>query len=94
MKINSLDSLGYLKEYDVILTFYSDEFDKDYIVYTDNQYNEFGELQVYVNEYNPGDFELISKKIQDENEYKKIKTEVNSILLTLKNENEKLILCE
>ena len=32
MKINSLDSLGYLKEYDVILTFYSDEFDKDYIV--------------------------------------------------------------
>lgn len=94
MKINSLDSLGYLKEYDVILTFYSDEFDKDYIVYTDNKYNEFGELQIYVNEYNPGDFELISKKIQDENEYKKIKTEVNSILLTLKNENEKLILCE
>ena len=94
MKINSLDSDGYLKEYDVILTFHYDEFGRDYVVFTDSNYNEFGELQIYINEYIPGEFEVVSKKIQDENEYKKVRTKVNSMLLTLKNENEKLVLCE
>lgn len=94
MKINSIDSSGKIREYDVILSFHNTEFDKDYLVYTDNVYNELGELQIYINEYNSNEFELVSKKIEDKEEYKKIKTEVNSILLTLKNENAKLTFCE
>ena len=39
MKINAIDETGKLKEYDVILTYHSDEYNKDYIVYTDNIYN-------------------------------------------------------
>ena len=30
MKINAIDKKGNLKEYDVILTYHSDKFDKDY----------------------------------------------------------------
>ena len=39
MKINAIDESGKLKEYDVILTYHSDNYNKDYIVYTDNIYN-------------------------------------------------------
>ena len=52
MKINAIDESGKLKEYDVILTYHSDNYNKDYIVYTDNIYNSNDELQIYINEYN------------------------------------------
>ena len=53
MKINAIDKSGFLKEYDTILTYYSDEFAKNYVVYTDNTYNSDNELQLYISEYNP-----------------------------------------
>jgi len=84
--IKSKDSSGNIKEYHVILTYYSDEYNKDYIVYTDNKYNDNGELQIYINSY---DGET-SKEIEDRKEYKKIRTIINSILLTIKNEQEKI----
>ena len=89
MKINAIDKSGSLKEYDTILTYYSDEFAKNYVVYTDNTYNSDNELQLYISEYNPEDDECLVKTI-DGYEYNKIKTEINSILLTLKNENDKI----
>ena len=89
MKINALDNNGKLKEYDVILTYYSDEYNKNYIVYTDNTYNDKDELSIYINEYNDNP-EMISKPIKDKEEYKKIKTIINSLLLTMKNEADKL----
>lgn len=89
MKINAIDKLGNLKEYDTILTYHSDEFNKDYVVYTDNTYNSNNELQIYISEYNSQDSECLVKSIP-EDEYNKIKTEINSILLTLKNENDKI----
>ena len=89
MKINALDNSGKLKEYDVILTYYSDEYNKNYIVYTDNVYNDKDELSIYINEYtdNP---EMVSKSIQDKEEYTKVKTAINELLLIMKNESDKL----
>lgn len=90
MKINAIDTNGNLKEYDTILTYHSDEFNKDYVVYTDNIYNSNNELQIYISEYNKEDSECLVKEIIDNNEYNKIKSEINSILLTLKNESESI----
>lgn len=89
-KIYSIDKLGNKKEYQVILTYHSDEFNKDYIVYTNNIYNQNNELEIFINEYDKNKEELISKEIENKGEYKKIKTIINSILLTMKNEQEKL----
>ena len=89
-KIYSIDKLGNKKEYPVILTYHSDEFNKDYIVYTNNNYNEFNELEIFINEYDKTKPELISKEIENKEEYTKIKTIINSILLTMKNETDKL----
>lgn len=90
MKINAIDKDGNLKEYDTILTYHSDEFNKDYIVYTDNIYNSNNELQIYINEYISENPECLVNDIIDNAEYNKIKAEINSILLTMKNESDKI----
>ena len=76
MKINAIDKNGNLKEYDVILTYHSDEFDKEYAVYTDNTYNSNNELQIYINEYNSQNSECLVKNIVDHDEYNKIKSRI------------------
>ena len=40
-------------EYDVILTFKSEVTGKDYVVYTDNSYDEKNKLRIYAAIYNP-----------------------------------------
>lgn len=90
MKINAIDVNGNLKEYDAILTYHSDEYNKNYVVYTDTLYNSNNELQIYINEYNPQNVECVVNNIVDNDEYNKIKSEINSILLTIKNEDDKL----
>ena len=94
MKIYAIDNNGIEKEYDVILTYYSKEYNKNYVVYTDNIYNEKEELQIYINEYNPENIEETSTSITNNEEHNKIKTEINKILLTMKNENDKLNITE
>ena len=88
MKINAIDESGKLKEYDVILTYYSDEYNKDYIVYTDNIYNLNNELQIYINEYNKDSVEDTVKDITDTDEYNKIKSVIGNILVNMKNESD------
>jgi uncharacterized protein YrzB (UPF0473 family) len=90
MKINAVDKNGNLKSYDAILTYHSDEFNKDYVVYTDNIYNLNNELQIYINEYNPQDLECLVRSISNSEEYTKVKAEINRLLLTMKNENDKI----
>ena len=90
MKINALDINGNIKEYDTILTYYSEEYNKHYIIYTDNTYDKDDELIIYISTYNPDDIEVLVKEIEDKGECNYIKTEINKILLTLKNENNKL----
>jgi len=89
-KIYGIDKSGNQKEYDVILTYHSDEYNKDYIVYTNNIYNQNNELEIFINEYDKHNSNLISKEIEDKEEYKKIKTIINSIFLTMKNESDKI----
>ena len=90
MKINAIDKDGNLKEYDAILTYHSDEFNKDYVAYTDNIYNSNNEFPIFVGVYILEDPEYLVKDIIDNDEYNKIKIEINSILLTMKNESDKI----
>ena len=90
MKISAVDINGRIKEYDAILTYHSEEYNKHYVVYTDNLYDESNNLIIYISSYNLLNPETIVKKIEDEKEYTEIKTEINKILLTIKNESEKL----
>ncbi|MBQ2872453.1 MAG: DUF1292 domain-containing protein [Bacilli bacterium] len=90
MKINAIDVFGRIKEYEAILTYHSDEYNKNYVVYTDNEYDTNDELIIYISSYNITSPETIVKNIDDKQEYNKIKTEINKILLTIKNESEKL----
>ena len=73
-----------------LFTFESDETKKQYVVYTDNVYNSNNELQIYINEYNSQNLECLVNNISDNDEYNKIKSEINSILLTMKNEVDKI----
>ena len=90
MKISALDIDGNVKEYDVILTFYNDKYKKDYVVYTDNGYDDKDELRIYFNSYDRNEPEVLVKDIEDKEEYNTIKTEINKLLLTIKNESDKL----
>lgn len=90
MKISSLKKNGEVIEYDVILTYHSDKFNKDYMIYTENEYNEKHELILYMSEYNKDDFEYTVKEINDKEEYTEVKREIDKILLKLKEEQEKL----
>ena len=90
MKINAVDINGRIKEYDAILTYHSDEYNKHYVVYTENTYDDNNELIIYISSYNLTNPETIVKNIEDKTEYNKIKTEINKILLTIKNESDKL----
>lgn len=90
MKINAVDPNGRIIEYDAILTYHSEEYNKHYVVYTENIYDENDELIIYISSYNLTSPETIVKEIEDKEEYNKIKTEINKILLTIKNESDKL----
>lgn len=90
MKISSLNKDSKIIEYNVILTYHSKKYNKHYIVYTDNKYNEKHELIVYISEYNYENLENIVTDIKDKEEYNEIKLEIDKILLNLKQEQEKL----
>jgi len=49
--------------YDVILTYKSNLFAKNYVVYTDNSYDEDNNLKIYAAIYNPDTFEFISSEL-------------------------------
>ncbi len=50
---------GSKKEYDVICTFKNEENGKDYIVYTDNSYNERNQIRIYASVYNPKTYKFL-----------------------------------
>ena len=57
---------GTKKSYDVILTFHNDDNNKDYIVYTDNTYDEYDKLKIYASIYNSYDNTFIGHPDTDE----------------------------
>ena len=52
-KISTILENGEKKEYDVILTFKNERTEKDYVVYTDNTYDDDNKLKVFAARYNP-----------------------------------------
>ena len=82
-----LDEKGQEKEYDVLLTFESEETNKNYIVYTDNSLDETGNVQVFASVYNPEDENTKLEPIETEKEWKVIET----ILDTLQEEVKKKV---
>lgn len=77
-----LDENGREVVYDVLFTFESEETGKNYIVYTDNQKDETGNIEVYASIYYPNDPHSKLEAIETEKEWKVIET----ILETLQEE--------
>ena len=77
-----LDENGVEVVYDVLFTFESEETGKNYIVYTDNQKDETGNIEVYASIYYPNDPQSKLEAIETEKEWKVIET----ILETLQEE--------
>ena len=80
-----LDENGVEVVYDVLFTFESEETGKNYIVYTDNQKDEKGNIEVYASIYHPEDNNGRLEAIETEKEWKVIET----ILETLQEEIKK-----
>jgi len=88
VKIYALDVDGNNKEYDAVMSYYSEEYDKHYMVYTDNEYID-DMLKIYISNYDPNSYEVIVKEIEEE-EYSKVKIEIDKILLNIKSEIDKI----
>ena len=83
-----IDDDGKEIRYDVLFTFDSEDTNKSYIAYTDNTYDEEGNISVYASTYNPQDKELKLGKIETDQEWKVIETILNTIQQELKKENQ------
>ena len=82
MEINSftmLNEAGEEVKYDVLFTFDNEETNKSYIAYTDNTYDDDGNISVYASTYDPNSSEVILGKIETENEWKVVETILNTI---------------
>ncbi len=62
------DRNGQKNEYDILLTFHFNKTNKQYIVYTDNKYNENDELNIYANIYENNEL----KNIETDEEWNEI----------------------
>lgn len=74
-----LNEAGEEVKYDVLFTFDNEETNKSYIAYTDNTYDDDGNISVYASTYDPNNSEVILGKIETENEWKVVETILNTI---------------
>ncbi len=66
-------------ECDILFTFESDETNKNYIVFTDNTFDENGNLKVYANTYSKDLNDGVLGAIESEKEWKIIEQILSSI---------------
>ena len=85
-----LDENGNEVIYDVLFTFESDETGKNYIVYTDNQKDEVGNIEVYASIYDPNDPQSKLEAIETEKEWKVIETILNTLQEKFKEKKEEV----
>lgn len=64
---------------DVLFTFDSEETNKNYIVYTDNTRDKYGNINVYASIYDPTLDDLKLEPIQSEKEWEVIETILNML---------------
>lgn len=74
-----LNEAGEEVKYDVLFTFDNEETNKSYIAYTDNTYDDDGNISVYASTYDPNSSEVILGKIETEDEWKVVETILNTI---------------
>jgi len=55
-------------ECEVLFRFYEEEFQKNYLVYTDNTRDENGEVNIYISSYNPAANTAELEDIKDDKE--------------------------
>lgn len=67
---HGLNENGEQVEYEALFTFESEETNKNYIVYTDNTYDEEGNTKVYAAIYEPREKEMQLTPITTEKEWK------------------------
>jgi len=79
-KIFTTLSNGTKIAYDVILTFKSEITGKDYVVYTDNKYDDKNKLRIYAAIYNPLTNEFIAT-VEDKNEWIEIGKMLDKVML-------------
>ncbi len=75
-------------KYDVLFTFDSDDTKKSYIAYTDNTYDEEGNISVYASTYDPNSEEMVLGEITTDKEWKIIETILNTIQKELRKKAE------
>ncbi len=79
-KIFTILENGEKKEYDVILTFKNEKNEKDYVVYTDNTYDDDNKLKIYAAFYNPLTTEFLGY-VEDKEEWKEIIQILDNVLM-------------
>ena len=84
-----LDENGREVVYDVLFTFESEETGKNYIVYTDNQKDETGNIEVYASIYYPNDTHSKLEAIETEKEWKVIETILETLQEEVRNKMKK-----
>lgn len=82
MTFKMVDENGKEKECEVLFTFESDETHKNYMVYTDNTFDEAGNTKVFASIFDPNDPNSKLLPIETEQEWSIIKT----ILAEIQNE--------
>ena len=84
-----IDENGNEVVYDVLFTFESEETKKNYIVYTDNERDETGNIQVYASIYYPEDPNSKLEAIKTEKEWKVIETILDTLQEEVRNKMNK-----
>ena len=84
-----LDNEGKEITCEVLFTFESDETKKNYIVYTDNSFDEYGNIKVYASIFDPNKENTELMPIETEREWKIIETILESIQEENKKKEEK-----
>ena len=78
-KLRITDANGNVKEYNVLYAFCWIKTDKNYVIYTDNTYNEKNDLNIFASIYYPDDNTKFDN-IETEEEWEKIENILKSIL--------------
>ena len=81
------DDEGKEVEYEVLFTFESNETNKNYVVYTDNEIDEDGNTKVYASIFNPEEENPVLLPIETDEEWKLIEGILTS-LSSEENQNE------
>lgn len=78
-KLKITDVNGNVKEYKILYAFYWIKTDKNYVIYTDNTYDENNDLNIFASIYYPADNTKFDN-IETEEEWKKIENILKSII--------------